>query len=127
METEDGNEDVCGACTDIGDLICCESCPAAYHADCAGYGKKQDHCRPVHSVRSQKPHLCLPLQLTHKRSQQEIGTAGPAAFSSSVAFRSQAQGSDTVLITATGVWHLAFCLTSGVLCSFVRSLGALCT
>lgn len=38
METEDGNEDVCGACTDIGDLICCESCPAAYHADCAGYG-----------------------------------------------------------------------------------------
>ena len=38
METEDGNEDVCGACTDIGDLICCESCPAAYHAECAGYG-----------------------------------------------------------------------------------------
>lgn len=39
METEDGNEDVCGACTDIGDLICCESCPAAYHAECAGYGE----------------------------------------------------------------------------------------
>ena len=39
METEDGNEDVCGACTDIGDLICCEICPAAYHADCAGYGE----------------------------------------------------------------------------------------
>jgi len=44
METEDGNEDVCGACTDIGDLICCESCPAAYHADCAGYGEEQGQC-----------------------------------------------------------------------------------
>ncbi|DBA80372.1 TPA: hypothetical protein ACH3X2_007315 [Trebouxia sp. C0005] len=42
METEDGNEDVCGACTDIGDLICCESCPAAYHADCAGYVNPQE-------------------------------------------------------------------------------------
>ena len=39
METEDGNEDVCGACTEVGDLICCESCPAAYHAECAGYGE----------------------------------------------------------------------------------------
>ena len=39
METEDGNEDVCGACTEVGDLICCESCPAAYHSECAGYGE----------------------------------------------------------------------------------------
>lgn len=42
METEtfrieDGNENICGACRRSGTLICCEYCPAAYHAECAGY------------------------------------------------------------------------------------------
>ena len=35
---EDGNEEQCGACGLPGSLLCCESCPAAYHAECAGYG-----------------------------------------------------------------------------------------
>ena len=34
---DDGNEDSCGACRGIGVLICCEKCPAAFHATCAGY------------------------------------------------------------------------------------------
>ncbi|KAK9817827.1 hypothetical protein WJX72_002781 [[Myrmecia] bisecta] len=37
---EDGNEDVCGGCGSCNDgdnLICCDSCPAAFHAECAGY------------------------------------------------------------------------------------------
>lgn len=37
----DHNEEVCGACFDAGDLMCCESCPAAFHIKCAGYG---EHC-----------------------------------------------------------------------------------
>jgi len=35
---DDGNEEQCGACGLPGSLLCCESCPAAYHAECAGYG-----------------------------------------------------------------------------------------
>lgn len=35
---EDGNEEMCGACRAGGILLCCEACPAAYHAPCAGYG-----------------------------------------------------------------------------------------
>lgn len=36
---QDGNEDLCGACKGLGTLICCERCPAAFHAECAGYGE----------------------------------------------------------------------------------------
>ena len=35
---DDGNEELCGACRGVGVLLCCEACPAAYHAQCAGYG-----------------------------------------------------------------------------------------
>ena len=38
---DDGNEDSCGACRGIGVLICCENCPAAFHATCAGYSVPQ--------------------------------------------------------------------------------------
>ncbi len=34
---DDRNEEQCGACGKGGDLICCERCPAAFHAPCAGY------------------------------------------------------------------------------------------
>eukprot|EP00884_Botryococcus_braunii_P023502 jgi/Botrbrau1/9836/Bobra.0313s0013.2 len=40
--SEDGNEDICGACKRGGTLICCERCPAAYHPECAGYASSQD-------------------------------------------------------------------------------------
>ena len=78
METEDGNEDVCGACTDIGDLICCESCPAAYHADCAGYGENQVQCCSFINSTLQR---CALLQSILRRSQPETGIAGPVASS----------------------------------------------
>ena len=29
--------DVCGICYNPGKLICCDDCPAAYHAECLGY------------------------------------------------------------------------------------------
>ncbi len=42
---DDGNEDSCGACRGIGVLICCENCPAAFHATCAGYSEPHaSHC-----------------------------------------------------------------------------------
>jgi len=33
----DHNETACGACGAGGELLCCEGCPAAFHAPCAGY------------------------------------------------------------------------------------------
>lgn len=33
----DGNLDVCGVCSNAGKLICCDDCPAAFHAECLGY------------------------------------------------------------------------------------------
>ncbi|GMH45348.1 hypothetical protein BSKO_13305 [Bryopsis sp. KO-2023] len=39
----DGNDDICGACLGVvGTLICCESCPAAYHPQCTGYADVND-------------------------------------------------------------------------------------
>ncbi|PRW44524.1 oxidoreductase [Chlorella sorokiniana] len=33
---EDVNDDLCHICGLGGDLVCCETCPAVYHADCVG-------------------------------------------------------------------------------------------
>ena len=33
----DGNADECGICKQHGRLICCDDCPAAFHAECLGY------------------------------------------------------------------------------------------
>lgn len=33
----DGNEESCGACGYGGELLCCENCPAVFHAHCHGY------------------------------------------------------------------------------------------
>lgn len=44
---EDGNEEMCGACRAGGILLCCEACPAAYHAPCAGYGAPLPNPTPL--------------------------------------------------------------------------------
>jgi len=31
----DGNVELCSACAEGGDLVCCDNCPAAYHRECA--------------------------------------------------------------------------------------------
>lgn len=36
----DGNADVCGICFIGGKLICCDDCPAAFHAECLGYERQ---------------------------------------------------------------------------------------
>ncbi len=53
-QSEDfANEEQCGACGRGGQLICCERCPAAYHAVCAGYSGRilyfpfSSPCMPV--------------------------------------------------------------------------------
>ena len=33
----DGNEEICGGCRKGGELLCCDACPAAFHALCTGY------------------------------------------------------------------------------------------
>lgn len=33
---DDGNDSHCGACSADGDLVCCDGCPAAFHAKCVG-------------------------------------------------------------------------------------------
>lgn len=46
LDEEDGKLNICLACNNalagtLGqDLILCECCPAAFHAQCAGYGEK---------------------------------------------------------------------------------------
>ena len=37
---EDGNFDDCAVCGGGGELICCESCPQAYHRECLGQGRR---------------------------------------------------------------------------------------
>lgn len=32
--------DVCGVCYNAGKLICCDDCPAAFHAECLGYERQ---------------------------------------------------------------------------------------
>lgn len=34
---EDYNMDYCGVCETPGTLICCETCPSAYHIECLGF------------------------------------------------------------------------------------------
>eukprot|EP00887_Chlorella_sp_A99_P008224 scaffold12.g8224.t1 len=34
---EDGHLDVCSACGNGGELLCCDHCPGAYHPECCGY------------------------------------------------------------------------------------------
>lgn len=36
------NVDWCNLCMDSGNLICCESCPAAFHADCINYEESDE-------------------------------------------------------------------------------------
>ena len=37
--TLDWNDDLCRVCSDGGELICCEGCPAAFHKECVGLSK----------------------------------------------------------------------------------------
>ena len=36
-DEEDYNMDYCGVCGSPGTLICCETCPGAYHIECLGF------------------------------------------------------------------------------------------
>ncbi|KAK9807695.1 hypothetical protein WJX72_006345 [[Myrmecia] bisecta] len=36
-----GHSDLCQVCWDGGVLVCCDDCPAAYHADCLGLDQKE--------------------------------------------------------------------------------------
>ncbi|KAI8476236.1 MAG: hypothetical protein J3K34DRAFT_516657 [Monoraphidium minutum] len=38
----DDNEAVCGGCRLGGELICCEACPAAFHARCTGFASAEE-------------------------------------------------------------------------------------
>ncbi|KAF6259479.1 hypothetical protein COO60DRAFT_1000751 [Scenedesmus sp. NREL 46B-D3] len=42
MDAADDNEGACGACKRVGELICCEGCPAAFHCRCAGYESAEE-------------------------------------------------------------------------------------
>ncbi len=35
--SDDYNMDYCGICGNPGTLICCETCPGAYHIECLGF------------------------------------------------------------------------------------------
>ena len=39
---EDSNEDFCSACMHPGNLVCCDTCPRAYHYECARWGPEDD-------------------------------------------------------------------------------------
>lgn len=40
-DSEDANLDECALCGMEGNLLCCDGCPAAYHARCVGLGRAQ--------------------------------------------------------------------------------------
>jgi hypothetical protein len=68
MDGADDNEGACGACKRVGELICCEGCPAAFHCRCAGYGEASSSCLQsvVHAV--ERRHRCLqPLMMVCRR------------------------------------------------------------
>lgn len=39
---DDDGDDTCFACSEGGTLLCCDSCPQAWHARCAGYAREED-------------------------------------------------------------------------------------
>ncbi|WIA08658.1 hypothetical protein OEZ85_008085 [Tetradesmus obliquus] len=42
MDGDDDNEGACGACKRVGELLCCDGCPAAFHIRCAGYESQSE-------------------------------------------------------------------------------------
>lgn len=59
LDTEDGKLSYCLAChnelcEELGeDVIVCDYCPAAYHAQCAGYGESGDNPGTLVSLNTQ--------------------------------------------------------------------------
>lgn len=99
---DDDNEFVCGSCRKSGSLICCEGCPAAFHARCAGYGKPGAAAAPACSsssararLRQQRTSGCSSCLLTASQTRPQTcrtatssaGSAPPSAPASSTRLR----------------------------------------
>lgn len=88
---EDGNEEMCGACRGVGILLCCEACPAAYHAQCAGYGVP--HVLVIASTHAPRTFHCLAARLCTFRAasceESMYFVVGPAAAATASVVRAR--------------------------------------
>ena len=92
---EDGNEEQCGGCGLPGSLLCCESCPAAYHAECAGYG--------AHAGRRSAPHCRSDVMLI-------VGLASPWLKLRLLASRQSGTLLDSVLRFGSSCYDMTTCI-----------------
>ena len=58
---DDRNDDLCFLCGEVGDLVCCDHCPKAFHLSCAKLDAVPEgewscgHCKSQQPKRIKKP------------------------------------------------------------------------
>ena len=119
---EDPNEDFCSTCMHPGNLVCCDTCPRAYHYDCARWGPEDDAlgedepwscpaCREERALWAEAGEAAEP----RVRAPGECGACGKpgAGFSCTTCprkYHAECTGAPIAELEAGGQWQCSRCL-----------------